>query len=466
MRRFRSPAARLLIAHFLLVAVATALVLGFVYWRAGGVIDSEQREVVETELRALAHDYAQGGIAALAFSIERRLERDRDAERDAVYLLTTPEGGRLVGNLSTWPETVEPGGGWTTLVLYRTDDGRATTITGVSLKLARGERLLVGRDVAARAAFDETLARALIFALLAITALSLGSGWLLSRLILGRIDEIGSAADSIMKGALDRRIALSGAGDEFDRLAGSLNAMLDRIAALVGDLRMVTDSLAHDLRSPLGRLSRHLEAALHEGLTPEQRSGRIEAALGEAESTLAIATGLLEISRIEAGLATEQFEQLDLHKLARDVADLYSAAAEEAGVSLSAAPSDGRELVVYGHPQLLAQALANLVDNAVKHAPRGSEVSVAAAPISEEGAILTVADKGPGIPENLRGDVTRRFVRLDPSRGSYGAGLGLALVDAVVRLHGGALKLDNNAPGLRVEIRLPSKTRCDVAGPA
>jgi hypothetical protein len=504
----RRPATRLLAAHFVLVALATALVLGFVYWRAGGVIDSEQREVVEAELRGLAHDYAQGGLAALAFSIERRL--DGEQERDAVYLLTTPDGTRLVGNLASWPETVEPGGGWTTLVLYRTDDGRATTISGLSLKLGRGERLLVGRDVAARAAFDETLASALVFALLAITGLSLGAGWLLSRLILGRISEIGAAADAIMNqrgpgrgmavagkargegvptdaptsaptgaaagrargaasdaavmgsavGALDRRIALSGAGDEFDRLATSLNAMLDRIAALVSDLRMVTDSLAHDIRSPLGRLCRHLETALDEGLSAEARAERIEAALGEAQQTLSIATGLLEISRIEAGLAVEQFEPVDLRGLARDVSELYSAAAEERGVSLRLDVGEGAQaggVTVWGHPQLLAQALANLVDNAVKFAPEGTAVQVGVR-MGEGGPVVAVADRGAGVPEDARMLVRRRFVQLDPSRGGQGTGLGLALVDAVVRLHGAVLSLSDNAPGLRAEIAFPPPT--------
>ena len=193
----------------------------------------------------------------------------------------------------------------------------------------------MGRDVAARAAFDRTLWRALLWALAATTALALATGWLLSRLVRGRIAEIDGAARAIMAGALDRRVALRGTGDEFDRLAGTLNAMLDRIEVLVRDLRTVTDSLAHDLRSPLGRLVRHLEAAADEEAPEEERRTRIDQALREAEGVLSTATSLLDISRIDAGIGAEQFTAVDLGRLAADVSDLYEAAAEEKRVTLA-----------------------------------------------------------------------------------------------------------------------------------
>ncbi|MDT8344136.1 MAG: HAMP domain-containing sensor histidine kinase [Thermohalobaculum sp.] len=450
---------RLVAAHLVLVAVATALVLGFVYWRTGGVIDTEQRAVVEAELRGLADDYRQGGLPALAAAVERRL--GRPTGRDAVYLLTDPRGARIAGNLAAWPPGVVPGGGWVTLDLYRLDDAdRPTTISAVSVRLGRGERLLVGRDVAARAAFDATLVRALGWGLAAMALMALGTGWLLSRLILRRIDGIAGTAQAIMGGALDRRIALSGSGDEFDRLAATLNAMLERISALVGDLRMVTDSLSHDLRSPLGRLGRHLDAALDAAADAETRRARILSARAEADAVLAMASALLEISRIEAGIAAEQFEAVDLAVLARDVGDLYAAPAEEQGVTLEVSAGDA--LTVAGHPQLLAQALSNLLDNAIRHAPPGTAVRLGAE-IDGGAPVLSVADRGPGIPEDARARVRQRFVRLDPARGGEGAGLGLALVDAVARLHGARLGLDDNAPGLRATIRFPRARPAGIA---
>lgn len=451
---FRNATMRLVAAHLLLVAVSTAVVLGSLYWRIGGVIDEEQRAVVEAEIRGLADDYQRGGAPALARAIGARL--DNPTERDAVYLLADPNGRGIAGNLAQWPPTLAPDAGWTTLELYRKDRRRPTEISALALRLPQDELLLVGRDVEARAAFDTTLARALLWALAAITLLSVVTGWLLSRLVSGRLSEIDGAARAIMAGALDRRVALRGTRDEFDRLAGTLNAMLDRIEALVRDLRTVTDSLAHDLRSPLGRLIRHLEAAADDDAPPAERTTRIEDALREAEGVLATATALLDISRIDAGIGAEQFTEVDLGRLAADVAELYEAAAEEKGVTLACAAAPGLPglpgLVVAGHDQLLALALSNLVENALKHAPAGSAIDVAAR--VEDGApTLVVADRGPGIPEADRARALGRFVRLDPSRGTPGAGLGLALVAAVARMHGAAIELGDNAPGLRASLR-------------
>lgn len=447
----RNATMRLVAAHLLLVAASTALVLGFLYWQIGGVIDTEQRAVVEAEIRGLVDDYARGGAAALAAAVNRRLADPPD--RDAVYLLATAQGDRIVGNLKRWPPTVAPGAGWTTLELYRTDRTRPTEISALALQMPRGELLMVGRDVEARAAFDKTLWRALLWALGAITLLAVGTGWLLSRLVSGRIAEIDGAARAIMAGALDRRVALRGTRDEFDRLAATLNAMLDRIETLVRDLRTVTDSLAHDLRSPLGRLVRHLEAAADEEAPHEARQGRIEQALREAEGVLATATALLDISRIDAGIGAEQFTEVELGRLAADVAELYEAAAEERGLTLAVATTPG--LLVRGHDQLLALAVSNLVDNALKHAPAGSAIDIAARLEDGQPAVI-VGDRGPGIPAGDRERALGRFVRLDPSRGTPGAGLGLALVAAVARMHGAEILLADNGPGLRAILRFPA----------
>jgi len=444
----RNATTRLILVHLLLVAASTGLVLGSLYWRVGGVIDAEQRAVVQTEIQGFLEDYARGGIPALAVAIDRRL--DTPPDRDAVYLLASRSGDRIAGNLARWPPTITTDAGWTTLSLYRTDRDRPTEISALALRLPGGEPLLVGRDVAARAAFNRTLGRALLWALAAIAALSLATGWLLSRLVASRIAEIDGAARAIMGGALDRRVALRGTGDEFDRLAGTLNAMLDRIETLVRDLRMVTDSLAHDLRSPLGRLIRELEAAADETAPVGDRTQRIDRARREAEGVLATASALLDISRIEAGIGADQFTAIDLGTLAGNVGDLYEAAAEERGVTIACHAPPG--LVVRGHDQLLALAVSNLVDNALAHAPAGSTITVTTG--SEDGRpALVVSDHGPGIPKADRSRAVQRFVRLDPSRGAPGSGLGLALVTAVARMHGAAFDLADNAPGLRATLR-------------
>jgi signal transduction histidine kinase len=347
---------------------------------------------------------------------------------------------------------VAPDAGWTTLELYRTDRSGPTEISALALRLPRGEMLLVGRDVAARATFDRTLARALLWALVAIAALALATGWLVSRLVGSRVDEIGGAARDIMAGALDRRVALRGTGDEFDRLAGTLNAMLDRIEALVQGLRTVTDSLAHDLRSPLGRLIQHLEAATEEA-RPEVRQGRIARALTEAEAVLSTSTALLDLSRVEAGIGRDQFSAVALDGLAADVTELYAAAVEERGARIRCRAEPGA--VVQGHEQLLAQALSNLVDNAIKHAPAGTDITVTAC-VDAGRPTLSVGDRGPGVPEADRERALSPFVRIDPGRGGSGAGLGLALVAAIARMHGCEIALSDNAPGLLATLRFPA----------
>lgn len=447
----RSATTRLVAANLVLVAVSTGLVLGFLYWRVGSVIDTEQRAVVEAEMQGLTDDYERGGGRVLAAAINQRLDTPRD--RDAVYLLADPTGKRIAGNLSRWPPTVVPDGGWTTLTLYRTDRNVPTVISALAVRLRHDEMLFVGRDVAARAAFDRTLGRALLWALAAISVLALITGWLLSRLVRGRIAEIDGAARGIMAGALDRRVALRGTGDEFDRLAATLNRMLDRIETLVRDLRTVTDSMAHDLRSPLGRLIHRLEAAADETRPSTERRSDIEQAQREAVAVLATTTSLLDISRIDAGIGAEQFIDVDLGRIAADVADLYEATAEMHALRIEAASGTGP--TIRGHDQLLALALSNLVDNAIRHAPEGTAVEVAAG-IDDGHPYLSVADRGPGIPPSERARALERFVRLDPSRSGPGAGLGLALVAAVARMHHAEIRIDDNDPGLRATLRFPS----------
>lgn len=448
----RSATFRLILAHLALVAISTGLVLGFLYWRVGGVIDDEQRAVVDAEIAGLLDDYTRGGVPALAVAVQNRLAIPPD--RDAIYLLATSTGQRITGNLPGWPATLGPNSGWARLNLYRTDRSRPTEISARAVRLPQGELLLVGRDVAARAAFDRTLGRALLWALAAILGLAIATGWFLSRLVRGRIAEVDGAAREIMAGRLDRRIVLRGTGDEFDRLAGTLNDMLDRIEVLVSDLRTVTDSLAHDLRTPLGRLVRHLEDASAEDAPRETRQQRIESALGEAEDVLATATALLDISRIDAGLGAEQFRDVDLGRLAADVSELYEAAAEERGLRLVVAASPMPP--VRGHDQILALAVSNLVDNALKHAPAGSTITVSTE-VTGGRPCLVVADHGPGIPSADRARALDRFVRLDPSRSGPGTGLGLALVASVARMHGASIELGDNGPGLRATLRFPAR---------
>ncbi|MBY8975414.1 HAMP domain-containing protein [Rhodobacteraceae bacterium NNCM2] len=439
---------RLIAAHLALVAVSTALILGFIYWSAGGTVDEETKRVVEAELQGLEDGYRAQGPAGLAQVIERRIRADR--EGDAVYLFTDASGRPIAGNLRSWPANVAPDDGWVTLSLFRTDTGAETTISAIAFTLGTGDRLLVGRDVAARAAFDQTLLRALLWALIAMTTLTLITGWMLSRLVLSRIDEVGKTAREISTGALDRRVALRGTGDEFDRLAETLNAMLDRNEKLVSDLRMVTDSLSHDLRTPLSRLSTALEQVGDEEMSAEERGALIAAARTEVEGLLEMLALLLEISRAEAGIGSDQFVPVDLSEMAGELVSLYAAVGEEKGIDIRARVEP--DVVVPGHPQILANAVTNLVENALRHAADGKEIVVT---VRKEGgaSLLSIADRGPGIAPGQHEAVVQRFYQVDESRRKGGAGLGLALVAAVARLHRAELELSDNMPGLVATLR-------------
>lgn len=455
--RLRSATTRLIAIHLVLVALSTAAVLAFVYYSTRNVIESQVREVVEAELRGLSDDYRTNGVLGLARAIERRMRADRT--NDGVYLLADRQGRRIAGNLGGWPPVVPVRVGWIEVELYRSDRDRAAVISAATLPLRGGERLLVGRDSQAQAAFRRTLLRALGWALGVSGVLALASGWFISRFVNRRVADVVSTAEEIVQGDMARRVPVRGGGDEFDRLAGTLNRMLDRIQLLVGDLRMVTDGVAHDLRSPLTRLRAHLDASLEEGLDEAARRERLGRAVAEADAVLRTFAALMEIARAEAGVGRDQFERIDLGALAGDVIDLYTPSAAERGVTLA---RNGKGAAVRGHPQLLANAVANLVENAIAHAPSGSEVAILLADGDEPA--LSVADRGAGIPESARDKVLQRFVRLDASRGRPGAGLGLSLVAAVARMHGATLRLDDNAPGLRATIRFPAAVALDPEG--
>ncbi|MEO0623082.1 MAG: HAMP domain-containing sensor histidine kinase [Pseudomonadota bacterium] len=452
-RLVRSATGRLLAAHLALTILITTAVLGTLYWRMTGLIETEVREVVATELDGLADDYGQGGMLGLARAIERRLATA--AQRDAVYLLTDRFGRPLAGNLQAWPPTVPPAAGWVSLSLYRTDRDRVAEVEGLVVGLAGGERLLVGRDADARRLLEQVMLSAGAVALGAALVLGLLAGWLLSRFVLSRIGEIQRTAGEIVEGDLARRVPMRGSGDEFDRMAGTLNAMLDRNEALVDSLRTVTDSLAHDLRSPLTRLRAITEELAAPDQAPERRADLAARATAEADGVLSTFSSLIEIARAEAGLGREAFQTVDLAEMADEIGALYAPAATEAGVALAV---DAEAVCVSAHRQLLAQALANLVHNALRYAPTGSTVRIATGAMPQPW--ISVEDHGPGIPQAERTRVLGRFVTLDPSRGE-GSGLGLALVIAFAKLHGGSLTLGDAAPeqtqpGLSARITLRS----------
>lgn len=466
----RSTAFRLLLAYLFVFTVFAFFTIGYVAWNARRVLDDQIVSTIEAEITGLSEQYRTGGIRRLVNVIERRASEPGAS----LYLVTTNAGERIAGNVAELPPGIlsRPSPPSATSCIgegpecqYRetpygrtgeTEAGAHRAIVRV-FTLTGGFRLLVGRDVEERARLREVIRRAFGWSLLLVGVLGLLGGWFITRRVLKRVDDMTETTRTIMAGDLSGRLSVRGSGDEFDRLAQNLNAMLDRIGELMAGMKEVSDNIAHDLKTPLTRLRNKADEALRNARTPEELRAALDATIEESDNLIRIFNALLMIARLEAGNARETLADFDAAEVARGVAELYEAVAEEAGVPLEVAVDP--DLPVHGNRELLGQAVANLLDNALKYG-RPAEPGIAPrvgveARRSGDRMTIAVADRGPGIPEAERGHVTERFVRLESARSRPGFGLGLSLAAAVARLHGGLLRLDDNGPGLRAVLELP-----------
>jgi signal transduction histidine kinase len=448
-RLLNSVAFRRAVIYVVVLGAVTTVVLGFLYHNASAVVGRQTESTIEAEVLGLAEQYRQFGLGQLVRVIEARSRGDPG--RRSIYLLTDPTYQALAGNLSAWPREAFGDPGIVAFNVSREDGSEtlAQRALARTFDLRGGFHLLVGRDMAEQAAIKSLILDSLLWAAGATGGLAVLGGLLLSRAILRRIDAITRGCEAILAGDLKRRMPVTPAQDEFDRLSHNLNIMLDRIEDLMVGMRDVADAIAHDLRSPISRLRARLERSLIEDATPEAMRTTIEDGLRQTDEILATFAAVLDISLAESGALREEFGEVDLAAAVTDVAELYEPVADEKGLVL-AAETHG-PLLVRGHRHLLCQSLANLIDNAIKYGETGGEIRVTARQ-SPAGPEVLVCDRGPGIPPNLCDKALQRFTRLDASRSKPGNGLGLALVAAVARLHRATLSLEDNAPGLRVRL--------------
>lgn len=451
-RLIRTSTFRVALVYLGLFSVSILVLLGFFYWSTAGFMSRQTDEAIEAEIRGLSEQYSQFGTVGLVRALNRRTAKAR--ARRGLYLLVDGALRPLAGNLTSWPREAADANGWLTFRLEYADArgavdfGRARTFD-----LGRGLHLLVGRDIRERLEIAQRVRVSMGWGLALAVALSLIGGLLVSRPMLRRIDAIGAASREIMAGEFDRRIPLHGTDDEFDRLATSLNAMLDRIAQLVAGVREVSDNIAHDLRSPLARLRGRLELTLDGPLDEAAYRAAIERTIAEADDLLKTFNALLSIARLEAGAEQARIEPFALDALLADVGELYAPLAEARGIALAYGPASG--LTVAGDRNLIFQCLANLLDNAIKFSPDDGEVMLSGGSDDEAGRVeIVVADRGPGIPDDLKSRVLDRFYRIEASRNRPGSGLGLSLAAAIAIRHDGALVLEDNNPGLRAVLRL------------
>ena len=459
-RLLRTNAFRLAALYMLLFATSVLALFAFIYLSTEGFIDRQTQATLDSEMDRLRAQFNQHGLVGLVQVIAERSgsERHRD---DPIYLIADANFHPLAGNLPTWPGAAPLKGGWLRFSLEVKEQDRSemhdVLAATADLRNRSGEfHLLVGRDLRAADLFRKNMAETLAWASVLTLGLGVVGGLFMTRNMLRRVDAVNRTSERIINGDLSQRVPLTGAGDEFDQLAANLNAMLDQIERLMAGMRQVTDNIAHDLRTPLARLRARLEVTLLEKPDAKRYGEALQETIAEADTLLGTFNALLSIAEAEAGSRRETLSVVRLDEIARSVAELYEPVAEERGLALVAAVDDA--VPVRGDRHLLSQAIANLIDNALKYTPSGSvRLTVRA---EGDWARLEVADTGPGVPAASRAAVLDRFVRLEGSRSTPGNGLGLSLVRAVARMHGGTLKLEDAkpgaaSPGLKVVLTIP-----------
>jgi len=446
----RTQAFRIVLVYVVLFALSVTALLAFTYWNTRRTLDGQTDQIVEAELTGLAEQYQHFGLRGLAQSVRNRATHGGQA----LYLLTDAARRPLAGNLDSWPQTMAAAANIVEFDYERPVDGKLETrrARGRMLPVTGGLVLLVAQDVHERFLTTRMFTTTLPWTVILILLLGLLGGALMSRNMLQRLDAINRTSGEIIAGDLTRRVPRTGSGDEFDTLAENLNRMLDRIERLMKGLREVTDSVAHDLRTPLNRLRNRLEESVARLNASGTQAGEIERAIAETDQLIGTFNALLLIAETDAGTTRAAMTVLDLQSVAADVLELYEPLAEERGVKLTLAPGN---VAIEGNRSLIAQALANLVDNAIKYTPEGGVVRIGT-DVGEKRVELSVTDSGPGIPPEDRARVVDRFVRLEASRHSPGTGLGLSLVAAVAHFHNAELALEDNQPtGLKAVLRFP-----------
>lgn len=428
----------------------SVLLLGALYYTIAirAPLEAVERDLT-VEVRRLVTLHDRAGLAALAATLEQRAAEP--SSRLAYHVLLDPAGQALTANLPSWPRVA--GDEWIRVeadVAKEGDEDEHEALVN-DRRLADGSRLLIGRDIDDLDEIQEAVTDTLIWLLPAIVLLSLGGGALMSRAIGRRIEGVAAAARGVIAGDLTERVAVRGTGDDFDRLGEMLNLMLDRIEQGMDGVRRVSDSVAHELRTPLTRL----RASLAE-LEQTRDEQTVADAVLEAERLETIFNAVLRIARIEAQRSPRGGTEVDLAAILCDAAELYHPEAEARGQHLEVDVQP--DLWIEGDRDLLFQAVANLLDNAVKFTPEGGRVEVCGA-IEGDRVRLIVEDQGPGVPSELRGRITERFFRAPQASGEPGAGLGLSLVAAVASIHEAPIAFQDARPGLRVEWEFPRSGR-------
>ena len=451
-KTLRSTTFRLALISIGVFGAIVIALFGYVYWSTTSFVLSRSNSAIEAERATLRNIYDTSGREGLIQAIQRRSATAGFG--GGVYLLSDASFAPVAGNLKDWP-TLKGAGQWSefsTDALDRKTAPNQHLFRATWETLPDGFHLLVGNDVSDLGRFRNEIYAALASAILLIFVLAAVASLSVTRRTVGRIESINMTSRAIMERGLGRRIPLRGTQDEWDHLAQNLNSMLERIETLMAEVKQVSDNVAHDLRTPLARMRGRLEKASIDRSAPSHDQSLISETMADLDDVLRMFSSLTRISQIEAANQTAAFRVVSLGEIATEVAELFDAAAEAKGGRVDV--SGDKTLRISADRDLLFDAISNLIDNAIKHGREGGFVSINLDRRDDE-AILSVSDDGPGIPSEEFDQVFKRFYRLERSRSTPGNGLGLSLVAAVARLHGARIRLVDNAPGLRVELRFP-----------
>lgn len=441
---FQSAAYRIAFLSSAAFALAILLLGIVLFWTMHLDFTRQLDATLRDEVATLAAEYRTDGRGEIAEAIAQR-ETSHSRNR-LLYAMFDRNGRRVAGSL----RTAMPRLGLHDIIFFDPHEG-PDSARGLAFDLGDGSTLLVATDRERIEAIDRTVVSVFGLAFLLVLLLGAAGALLLGGYLRRRLNAISSTAEAIVGGDLQRRMPVGSRGDEFDRLSGSLNTMLERIASLIENVRQISTDVAHDLRTPLARLRNRLEAGLASAQSGAD-TALLEDALRRIDDVLALFAAILRIAEIEGGQIRQTFTRVDLSLLAFELADSYAPAVGEGGRTLSANVQPG--IVVLGDRELLAQAVVNLVENVQSHTPPGTKIEICAEGRGES-VTLAVADDGPGVPDPERGRIAERFYRIEGSRSAPGHGLGLNLVAAIVALHGGTLRFRDNRPGLRAVLHLP-----------
>jgi signal transduction histidine kinase len=451
-KSFRSSTLKLALIWVGIFGAVVVALLFYVYSSTASYVRGRSDRAITTELANLQKIYTNSGRAGLVAAIAQRSADER--LEGGVYLLTDTAFAPLAGNLEAWPTGLKGFSGWGD---FNAGERNPIAVNRPLLRatfetLPDGSHLLVGKDIDDVDEFVEQIETALGLSILLIFVIGAVSTASVTRRTVGRIEAINATTRAIMQSGLGERIPLRGTRDEWDQLAANLNSMLERIEGLMGEVKQVTDNVAHDLRTPLARIRGRLEKAYHRRQDGEYDPSLIGDTLADLDAVLRMFSSLMRISQIETTDRTAAFRTVNLGEIASEVVELFDAAAEDRSGCLNIVANE--RVLVTGDKDLLFDTVANLVDNAIKHGREAGQVTVEVTQ-SDGAAIISVVDDGPGIPNDERQHVFERFYRLERSRHTSGNGLGLSLVAAVARTHGARIEMVDNGPGLKCQLHFP-----------